>query len=509
MSRKTRGLMARTIALALAGLAACHTQAEEPVAEWASGDFPVSAYGETAVQDVKGGLSISKNNFHNTSTADYIVVSETGSDSGWPITINGTGDYSALTVVVAYQLSSDADGSIIALANANGSGRVNANVSSGALYGGRESNNTCDLGFVSPANDGKVHALAIAYSPLDGLDFYFDGNKSATDSSELVENGNVTEVCLGAYRGPNNIIRGIKYYYVAVYGSKLSDEDALAACSRSLSEFVTASAAGLELDAATYANESIVVIGDEAGSITVDESLALTSVTTAGKPFAVTLADGVVLSVDSIDASTAAITVDLSAWDLATLARNAVAGAPYRVWPLQSPSVTGTVTYDTTKVTIPSGYTANTVQTPIGPALEFTTDNKFGSLSINFCGTYNGVNDSGARVSDNASYSGLTHGAFPVVGTSWNDVPGQNASDIAVPTYIDNLGDVHTDGSALVTLSQVANAWDTNSGAGDRILFGYCDDGNGSVVTVSNIPFEKYRVIAYAATDTANTAFSP
>ena len=496
----------KRLALALCLATPIVSWAAEPIAEWGPGDFPVSARGTNAVTDEQSGVTISKNNLNNTSTSGYIAVSETGNDSGWPITLSG--NYSALTVVVAYQLSSSASGSIIALANANGSGRVNANIQDGNLYGGQGSATTHDLGFSSPANEGVVHTLAMAYSPSDGTAFYFDGVKSETDCSGFKEDGNVTEVCLGAYRGPNNIIKGIRYYYVAVYDSKLGDDDAVAACASALDGFVTVSSSGVALDAATYNDKDVTFVGEEGGYLTVDESIALSSLTAAGKPLTIKVNPGATLSAESINAVDT--TVDLSGWDLTAFARNAVVGAPYRIWPILSPSATGSITYDTTGATIPSGYTATTVQTAIGPALEFTTELQFGSLSINFCGTYDGVNDSGARVSDNASYSGINHGAFPVIGTSWNDVPGQNASDVAVPTYIDNLGVVHTDGSALVTLSQVKNAWDLyGKGTLDRILYGYCDDGNGTIVTVENIPFEKFRVIAYAATDSNDTVFSP
>ena len=460
----------KRLALALCLATPVVSWAAEPIAEWGPGDFPVSARGTNAVTDEQSGVTISKNNLNNTSTSGYIAVSETGNDSGWPITLSG--NYSALTVVVAYQLSSSASGSIIALANANGSGRVNANIQDGNLYGGQGSATTHNLGFSSPANEGVVHTLAMAYSPSDGTAFYFDGVKSETDCSGFKEDGNVTEVCLGAYRGPNNIIKGIRYYYVAVYNSKLGDDDAVAACASALDGFVTVSSSGVALDAATYNDKDVTFVGEEGGYLTVDESIALSSLTAAGKPLTIKVNPDATLSAESINAVDT--TVDLSGWDLTAFARNAVAGAPYRIWPILSPSATGSITYDTTGATIPSGYTATTVQTAIGPALEFTTELQFGSLSINFCGTYDGVNDSGARVSDNASYSGINHGAFPVIGTSWNDVPGQNASDVAVPTYIDNLGVVHTDGSALVTLSQVANAYDLyGKGTLDRILYSH------------------------------------
>lgn len=190
--------------------------------------------------------------------------------------------------------------------------------------------------------------------------------------------------------------------------------------------------------------------------------------------------------------------------DTKTLARNAVAGAPYRVWPYAISSLTGTVSIDDSSVEVPAGYSYRVIDTSKGKALEFTTNRQFGSLNINFPGgRSSNVNNTAARVSDNSTYSGLMHGATPVVGTSWNDVPAQNATDVAIAKYVKQNGSVVSDGTATITLSGVANPYTTTQGSydGERILFGYCDDGSSPVVTIKNIPFAKYRVIVYASTD--------
>ena len=200
---------------------------------------------------------------------------------------------------------------------------------------------------------------------------------------------------------------------------------------------------------------------------------------------------------------------DVSNYNCKTLARNAVKGAPYYIWPGNFASVTGNATIDTSSVQVPIGYSYQVVTTPKGPVLELTTDRQFGSLNINFCGMDGYYWHTNARVSDNAAYSGLMHGATPVVGTSWNDVNAQNATDTAISKYVKQDGSVASDGTVTITLSQVNNPHDVKTTPGDQILYGYCDDSQSPIVTIKNIPFAKYRVIAYAATDTPNSTFCP
>lgn len=296
---------------------------------------------------------------------------------------------------------------------------------------------------------------------------------------------------------------------MAVFGATLSEDEVLNYCFPSVVEQITATPSGSTLDA-TFAGKNVRMTGEAGGFIDVPSSISLSDVTTTGQPFTIRLADGATLSASSLNASAAAVTVDVSAYDFVALARNAVQGLPYYVWPVKCTGITGTVTIDASSATVPTGYSYSIVSTAYGPAIEFTSLFQFGSLSVNFPGGRSSVaNNTDARISDNASYSGLMHGAHPVVGTSWNDVPAQNTNGVAVAKYIQQDGTVMSDGTATVTLSGVNNPYTTGDSSGDRILFGYCDDGGSPQVVVNNIPFAKFRVVAYAATDSGNTTFCP
>ena len=296
---------------------------------------------------------------------------------------------------------------------------------------------------------------------------------------------------------------------MAVFGSTLSEDEILNYCFPSVVDQITATPSGSTLDA-VFSGKNVRITGEAGGYIDVPSSVSLFDVTTTGQPFTIRLADGATLSASSFNASAAAVTVDVSAYDFVALARNAVQGLPYYVWPVKCPGITGTVTIDASSATVPTGYSYSIVSTAYGPAIEFTSLLQFGSLSVNFPGGRSGAaNNTDARISDNASYSGLMHGAHPVVGTSWNDVPAANTNGVAVAKYIQQDGTVMSDGTATVTLTGVNNPYTTGDSSGDRILFGYCDDGGSPQVVVNNIPFAKFRVIAYAATDSANTTFCP
>ncbi|MBO7483472.1 MAG: hypothetical protein J6U17_06280 [Kiritimatiellae bacterium] len=298
---------------------------------------------------------------------------------------------------------------------------------------------------------------------------------------------------------------------MAVFGSTLSNDEMLNYSFPSVVEEVHATAAGTTLGAA-YSGKNLRIVGETGGYITIESSVSVSDVTTSGEPFRIKFTEGATLTANSFNATAAAATIDLSGcgYDWTALARNAVLGVPYRVIPMVCSSTTGDVAIDTSYITIPSAYGCSSVVTGAGPALEFTSSFQFGSLSVNFPGGRDSVaNNTDARISDNASYSGLMHGAHPVVGTSWNDVPAANASGVAVAKYIQQDGTVMSDGTATVTLTGVNNPYTTGDSSGDRILFGYCDDGGSPQVVVNNIPFAKFRVVAYAATDSANTTFCP
>ena len=287
---------------------------------------------------------------------------------------------------------------------------------------------------------------------------------------------------------------------MAVFGSTLSESEILdyAFPSDIELEEIAATASGGTIDA-SCSDKNLLVTGEAGGYATVSDAVSAYALTTAGEPVTLKFSDGAALSLDSVDASEAAITIDVSGVDAAALARNAVKGAPYRVWPVKASSITGSVAIDAATVgALPAGYACSVIETPYGQALEFTSTYQFGSLNINF----------GAGVSSDPAYSELMHGAFPVVGSSWNDVAAQNAADVAVSKYVQQDGTLSVEGSSTITLTQVKNSWTTQDSSTARILYEYLDDGSNPQAVISNIPFAKYRVIAYAATDTNNTTFS-
>ena len=201
-----------------------------PVAEWAPGDFPVSASGAAAVTSTKGSLTITKNDALNTSTKGYILIAPASVGDGWPAYVTG-GDLGNVTVVVGYTLDSDKDGSIIAFDNQNGSGRFHLNVVNSAFNAGYTNNNSSwkDLSASYPT-DSDVHYAVFAYGKSSGAVFYLDGTKNSADCSGLKESDyNITRICLGGHGTKNNPLNGAKFHYVAVYNSKLNDQAALTA----------------------------------------------------------------------------------------------------------------------------------------------------------------------------------------------------------------------------------------------------------------------------------------
>ena len=494
----------RSVVLTCATALGLGAWAADPTAEW-YGDFPESAAGSAAVTSEKGGLTITKNNAGNTSTADYMMVKES---QGWPMLVSGL-NTSTLSVVVGYQIASDIEGTIIAPSRGSNPDdcRFRYNTVGGNLKAGYVGNDSwAGLGKAQPT-DGAIHYAVMTYSNNDGSSFYYDGVK-LQDATGLKESSGAafTEIDLGAIRGPNNIINGIKFYYVAVYsGLKLSDNEARAAYERAYnalpSEKVQASASGTAFNMGDYAAKNVTVTGDADGYLNVSGTANIGILTTAGEPFTAKLAAGTALSATTIDASAAAMTVDVSQYDWATLAANAVDGVPYYVWPVLSSSVSGTV--EISGVNLPFGCTYETVTVAgYGIAVKILSPYKAGSLSINFAGGESG------QVATVDAYKNIMHGAHPVVGTSWNEVKAANGTYNA-GTYINSDGEVKTDGSATVELLQVKNDWGHGDNSCDRILISYCDDGNSPIVTINNVPFGKYRVIAYAATDNDSKQFCP
>lgn len=99
----------------------------------------------------------------------------------------------------------------------------------------------------------------------------------------------------------------------------------------------------------------------------------------------------------------------------------------------------------------------------------------------------------------NGNFSG-TGGLVPVA--YWNNLTDTSGSNIDLKKS-DN-----TSSGATVTFS-CKNTWTYNSNIKDNWLVGYLDDGNEISIEVSNIPYTKYSLIIYQATDTEGYGFNP
>ena len=246
MNKLTQGAT-RLLVLALGLGLASTSWAATPTAEWC-GTFPVDPYeNPDGVQSSKNGTcTISKNNSKNVSTAKGIKILTT--ESGWPITVQPDSAMAGLTVVVGYRNpTSSSTGTIVGFSSnqASDGTKINANICSGGaieLGWGTDydwsSDNNKSLGVTQP-DDGKIHYVTLAYAgnATEGTTFWFDGaNKK--NISNLGSSGytSVAEITLGAIRGPNNMLKGVEFVYVAVYSGVLSDADAVTAYSSAKSK---------------------------------------------------------------------------------------------------------------------------------------------------------------------------------------------------------------------------------------------------------------------------------
>jgi len=196
---------------------------------------------------------------------------------------------------------------------------------------------------------------------------------------------------------------------------------------------------------------------------------------------------------------------DASGVDGRELAKKTAYGAPYSYWLLKG-TVKGGEHITVTPPTMPSGYDVTTVIDDWGVRIVVMApkEAKFGSVNINFAGGRNGV-----VFADDSKVGTLTTevGGHPVVGTSWNDLSAENQTDTTVPKYVKTDGTTVTSADIKLTASQVNNPY-TSGAAAHMLITGYIDDSQSPIVQISKIPFSKYRVILYRATDTGNTTFS-
>lgn len=122
------------------------------------------------------------------------------------------------------------------------------------------------------------------------------------------------------------------------------------------------------------------------------------------------------------------------------------------------------------------------------------------SININFT-------DSGSGLTTGADV-GLTD--YEVPGTSWNNFAGSNGTYGEVKAVADSTGSASVMSGVSVTVSGTRGSWATSLPSSSNPLAGYIDENAGNAtptVTVTGIPYYKYRVLVYHSTDTANVPF--
>ena len=102
-------------------------------------------------------------------------------------------------------------------------------------------------------------------------------------------------------------------------------------------------------------------------------------------------------------------------------------------------------------------------------------------------------------------------GEYAIPGTSWNNlVANNNGSLSALTSVADSAGTTWTT-AASVTISGTRGSYSCSSLlAASDLRHGYIDENGNNptpTVTVSGIPYDKYRVIVYTATDTGGASF--
>ena len=122
------------------------------------------------------------------------------------------------------------------------------------------------------------------------------------------------------------------------------------------------------------------------------------------------------------------------------------------------------------------------------------------SININFTDSGNGLTT--------AADVGLTD--YEVPGTSWNNFAAANATYSTV-NAVDATGEASVLSGVSVTISGTRGSYSCSGlAAASNPLHGYIDENDSNMtptVTVSGIPYYKYRVLVYHSTDSANVPF--
>ena len=117
----------------------------------------------------------------------------------------------------------------------------------------------------------------------------------------------------------------------------------------------------------------------------------------------------------------------------------------------------------------------------------------------------------------NGAGNGLTTAAdvglagYAVPGTSWNNFVVANNATFGTVNAVDSTGAAAAMSGVSVAISGTRGSWSCSGlTAASNPLHGYIDEADANptpTVTVSGIPYYKYRVIVYHSTDTANVPF--
>jgi len=122
------------------------------------------------------------------------------------------------------------------------------------------------------------------------------------------------------------------------------------------------------------------------------------------------------------------------------------------------------------------------------------------SININFTDSGNGL-----TTADDVGLAG-----YEVPGTSWNNFAGANGTYSTVKA-VDATGAASTEASVSVVVSGSRGSYSCSGlTAASNPLQGYIDENANNMtptVTVTGIPYYKYRVLVYHSTDTANVPF--
>ncbi len=171
---------------------------------------------------------------------------------------------------------------------------------------------------------------------------------------------------------------------------------------------------------------------------------------------------------------------------------------------LKDVNLTSVTATDTTLKTAGNVGDCELVQTSTGILLYYVDYAKTYKPSINI----NFTNGAGNGLTTSADI-GL--GEYAIPGTSWNNlVANNNGSLSALTSVADSAGTTWTT-AASVTISGTRGSYSCSSlTAASDLRHGYIDENGNNptpTVTVSGIPFEKYRVVVYTATDTGGSSF--